>query len=252
MSHPGSPGDPGGDGAWAAYAEALGHLHRERDAAFEAHRSGQLADARRVAEVNELAARLTEQQGALVDLAARLRAPVDPATLTPSGVPPLDGDDAVADLHARVDGVDAAIAEARRVAVLPQLVPEWRGRFARAAVVYTAFAIPSMLLTVMMSLAGVGENRNVLLLFAVIWPAVTAVGGGAVVGEVARSRAGDDPSFEPERRAAGLAPGAGGAGSPGSGRRREPRYRWFGVILAWASWLVPGATLDWFASLWPG
>jgi hypothetical protein len=104
-------------------------------------------------------------------------------------------------------------------------------------------------------------NRSVLVWFAFVWPAVAALLGGLVVQRVSRPPLDGDPA------ALGGDPAAlGGTAPPGSSaveqrvelllrgsrRERQPVYRWFGVLVAWAGWLVPGVVLDWFGSLWPG
>jgi hypothetical protein len=236
-----------GDG-WAGYAKALGVLHSARDAAYQAHLTAQRAKAEREAEASHLTARLGEQQRALVGLATQLKAQLSAPDLAPSAVPPLDGPAALADLRARVDAADAALVEARRVARLPQLLPEWDSRFARAAVVYAGFGIPSFMLTILLSMIGVHENTAVLIWFAVIWPLVTAFGGGAVVVQVTRPRQATekpgDATDPDDRELQSIALPMLAV--------RERVYRWFGLLVAWASWLVPGAILDWFAGLWHG
>jgi hypothetical protein len=237
-----------------------------------------------------MAARLAEQQGHLADLADRLRSPLGPDDLAPA---PGGGPADVAELRVAVDAAAATLAEARHVATLPRLLPGWTSRFARAAVVYGAFGIPSLLLTIFLAMAGVHGNRTVLIWFVVIWPAVTAIVGGLVVrfvsrspldGELARGgrSVGDrvPGGSAPDRSApegsapegsapessvqAGRRSGPSAASAASAveqrveqllrdGHRRRPRvYPWLGVLVAWASWLVPGFLLDRIGSLWPG
>lgn len=240
-----------GDG-WPGYAAALGALHAARDAVHQARLATRRAQAEREAELSHLSARLSEQQRALVELATRVKAPLSATDLAPSAVPPLDTPTALADLRARVDAADTALTEARRVAGLPQLLPEWDNRFARAAVVYAGFATPSLVLSVPLSLANrlslVAFGGEVILWFAIIWPAVTAFGGGFVVARVARPRAGRGSSStgstgEPVTGAEEVRPLHG---LPLAGRLFAPdrRYRWFGALLALACWYVPGLIID--------
>lgn len=244
---------PGTDDAWTSYAEALGRLHHARDAAYQAFRAGQFAAAERSALLERLAGRLAEQRATLEDLAGRLRAKPGSVDLTPAAVPPLADDAGLTDLHARADDVDGALAETRQAAVLPQLLPDWRSQFARAAVVYTGFAIPSLVLTVLLSLAGVtGHPWTLGGFFIVIWPAVTAFGGGAVVRHVSQPRAGDDLTFRQERFDSATTFEQKTRAVLGKLGHREPLHRWFGVLVAWASWFVTGTILDGFAAIWPG
>jgi hypothetical protein len=239
------------DDGWTGYAEALGMLHSARDTAYRTHLAARQAEAERKAQVSHLAARLGEQQRALASLAAQLKAPLSATALAPSAVPPLSRPTAVADLRARVDAADAALVEARRVARLPQLLPEWDSRFARAAVVYAGFATPNLFLTILLSLANrlsliESEGKGVFLWFAVVWPAVTAFGGGFVVSRVAQSRL--------ERKTSSPAgnPTNGTGGIPMSQQiplisqllSPNRRYRWFGVLLALACWWLPGMIID--------
>ncbi|HEY6798007.1 MAG TPA: hypothetical protein VI248_25305 [Kineosporiaceae bacterium] len=219
-------------GGWEAYARALTDLqlarrHELADRAGSARRR-----AERQARLRDLDAALRAQQAELRALAADLRAPLSPDDLGPLPVPPLDGLAADADAQARLEGAQAAMAEARRVARLPQLMPEWSGTLGRAALVYLGFAVPNVVVVVALSVAGVHGSSAALLWFAVIWPLVTAVAGGVLLG---RARAPRLPPDEPSTALAGLRPAR--------------RYPWLGVLMAWASWLVPGWLLDQLAAL---
>jgi hypothetical protein len=235
---------PASEVAWAAYAEALGSLHAAREAAVAAHRAARRAEAARAAEISALTARVAQQQQALVAFADRLGAPLTPADLSPAAVPPGDPAQAPAELRRRLDAADAELAEARRVAALPQLLPAWESAFARAAVVYAAFAVPNVLLTVALAMAGVHESRFLKVWFIVLWPALTAIVGGLVVAHVSRPRAAEEPAAGEPARGTAVAPRS----TPGRWGRH---YRRFGLLLAWASWLVPGYLLA-PVSLWTG
>src|SRR5512144_316125 len=88
---------------WAAYADALGRLHAARGAAVTAHRAARRVEAERADELTRLTDRLAEQQHALMDLAARVRAPLTAADLAPAAVPGCPPAEAAADLRRRVD-----------------------------------------------------------------------------------------------------------------------------------------------------
>ena len=100
---------------------------------------------------------------------------------------------------------------------------------ARHAVIYGLLVLPNAIVTVGLSLLGVHGNAPLLWWFVVIFPVLAAVIGGHLVGLLCAPRTSptalDDGRDEP-----GEAPGR--------------RYRWVGVILAWASWLIPGSLLD--------
>jgi hypothetical protein len=244
----------GPDQAWSVYATALGTLHTARRDAFATFQAASRAEAERAAALERLRTELDAQRTAIEDLATRLRAPAGSISLAPSEVAPADGVTGLADLRTRTADVAQALDTARHVATLPQLLPDWRSQFARAAVVYSAFCVPNLLLALTICLAEFLPGREsiaVFLFFAVIWPLVTAFGGGAVVRHVTRARAGEDP-FPPEE-SAGARPSPGRkAGSPltGSGLS-EPLYRWLGLLVAWASWLIPTGLLVWLFSLSP-
>jgi hypothetical protein len=225
-----------GDGVsgWEGYASALERLHEARAAVT----AGRLGSARRGAErqarLRALDAALAAQHTELHALAEDLRAPLTAADLGPLPVPPLPWATADADAQARLGAARAALAEARRVARLPQLLPQWSSELARAATVYLGFTLPNVGVVVALSAAGVHENSGALLWFGVIWPLVTAVGGAATL-----SRAGL-PRLPP--------------GDPYALARPRPmrRYPWLGVLVAWASWLVPGGLLDQLAAMTTG
>jgi hypothetical protein len=218
---------------WLAYAEALARLHTARDAAVNAHRVTRTAQAKRTAELAHLTNRLGEQHQALLELAARLRAPLTAADLAPAPVPACDSLAAAADLRARLAQTDAAFAAAERVARLPQLLPEWSSPLARAAVVYAGFGVPNLLLTVAFALTGQHSSWLLTIWFLVIWPAVTAFVGGYVVTYVSQPRAARNTPAQPVpfdfRRLS---------------RKWGPPYRRFGMIIAWLSWLIPGIILE--------
>ena len=239
-----------GDGSWAAYAESLGALHQARDDAFRTFRAGQVADAEHRAALDRLTTRLRDHRTAIEELATRLRAPAITVDLAPRALLS-PGGSSLTDLQDRVDDVDTVLTQARHVATLPQFLPGWRSPLARAAVVYAGFGIPNLLLSVLLSLAEV-DSPGALLYFAVIWPAVTAIGGGIVVRIVTRPRSGDDSSFRRHPNDTGTDIAENTAAVADSVGRRERRYRWLGLLVAWTTWLVPSGTLVWIASLLPG
>jgi hypothetical protein len=240
-------------GGWPAYAGALADLHAARAGLAAGRQGAARGRAERAARLAALDAALQAQQAELRALAADLRAPLTDADLQPLPGPPLPspslpgpslpgpplpGDAtgaAEADAQARLESAAAALAEARRVARLPQLLPEWSGDLGRAAVVYLGFAVPNVLLVVALSVTGVHGSSAALLWFVVIWPLVTAVGGAVTVSRTAA------PRLPPDEPAALLT------------RLRPPRrYPWLGVLVAWASWLGPGWLLDQVAALTTG
>jgi hypothetical protein len=133
--------------------------------------------------------------------------------------PPLPWHAGADDARARLAGADAALAEVRRVARLPQLLPQWSSRLARAAVVYLGLTLPNILLVVLLSVAGVRGNTPVLVWFVVIWPLVTAVGGAWLIGRVEAPRL---PPTEPLGR---VAPAWMAARSAGPERRLRAEHR---------------------------
>jgi hypothetical protein len=219
-------------GTWEAYARALTELHEARVAAAAGRQGRARRRAEHEARLHALDAALAAQQAELRELSAELRAPLPPGALGPLPVPPLDGAAAHADAQARLDSAGAAVVEARRVARLPQLLPEWSGDLGRAALVYLLLALPNVVLAVALSVAGVHGNDPALLWFAVIWPLATLIGGAVALGRAAA------PRLPPDEPVAGPA------------RIRRPRrYPWLGVLVAWASWLVPSWLLDQLAAL---
>jgi hypothetical protein len=179
-----------------------------------------------------------EQRGRLEELARQVRAPLPPDHATPLPAEPLPWEAAAADARARVEEADAAVVEARRVARLPQLLPDWSGDLGRAAVVYLGFVLPNLVPLVVLSAAGVHENAAVAFWFVVAWPLVTAVGGALVIGRVSRPRIA--PEDDPD------------AVRPAATRRRIRRYPWLGILMAWLGWFVPGWLLDRLAELTTG
>jgi hypothetical protein len=237
----GADGEPSEWAGWDAYADALSRVQvalatADRTAAAERERLAARAEL-----VRTSAAELDQRHQALTDLAAELDAPLDPSRLTPLADERLPvaqlrvGDESTGedpwdrgarDQQRLLAAVDAALAEARRVAGLPQLLPQWSSRLARAAVVYAVVAAPSLVLTVLLSAAGVTGNDAVLLWFLVVWPLVTAVTGRLLLGRLGAPRLPHEPSPP-----------------------RLPRYPWLGVLLAWALWWIPGWALDQLAGL---
>lgn len=204
-----SAGDP-----WQRYADALGHLHAAR-AAVVRGRAGELArQAARQETVTELAAEVALGRERLAEIATDLRAPLAPGDLTPlPGAPPLPWDDGAADARARLAAADAAVVEARRVARLPQLLPQWSSQLARAAMVYLGFTVPAIVLVALTF--QVKGNQSLFLFFVVGWPLVTAIGGAIVLSRVSLPRERPD---EAERLLT---------------RLRPPRaHPWLGVLIA--------------------
>jgi hypothetical protein len=221
---------------WDGYATALADLSAARRAVAAGHRGAQERRAGRRARVHELAGDLQAQQARLADLAGRLRAPLDAADLTPEPAPPLPWAEAAKDAEARLRAADAALAEAERVARLPQLLPQWSGDFGRAAVVYLALTVPNVVLVSMLSVAGVKGSTAAAFWFIVGWPLLTAIAGSLIIERVSIPRLPPDDDHLAVRAALV--------------RRRSPRrYPWFGVLVAWAGWLIPGWLLDQLAAL---
>jgi hypothetical protein len=222
-----APTDPD---PWAEYTAALASLHAARDAAAGDVRAARAAQARRAEHLAVLGGRLAEQQSTLLALAADVRVPLTAAELAcPAGQPGAG----VGEVEARLSAAQAAVAEARRVAGLPQLLPAWSSPLARAAVVYAVLCVPNFLITVALAFTGKTESWLVSTWFLVVWPLLTASLGGRLVTHVSRPRAtGDD---DPLRQLTDLARRAGRWGFP---------YRALGVLIALASWLGPGFILE--------
>jgi hypothetical protein len=214
--------------AWEQYAVALTGLHTARRAVTESTLSARQRRAARTAELERLSGDLQAQRERLQGLATELRAPLSAEQLTPlPGAPPLPWEAADHDARARIGGADAAVVDARRVARLPQLLPQWSSQLARATVVYLGFTLPNIAFVVLLSLAGVHGSTPVLVWFVVIWPLTTAIGGATTLGRV------EKPRLPPDEATLHLA------------RLKPPRhYPWLGVLLAWAGWLIPGWLMD--------
>jgi len=231
-----SPTDPDADpDAWAGYTAALAVLHSARDAAAADVRAALAADVRRSEQLTALGTRLAHQQNALLALAADLRVPLTAADLVPTPGPPgRHPGPAVGDIQTRLTTADAAVAEARRVATLPQLLPAWSSPLARAAVVYAVFCVPNSVVTVSLAFTGETASRLVWMWFLLVWPALTALLGGRLVTQASRPRsaANDD---DPLRRLSEIARRT---------RRWGPPYRALGALIAVASWYVPGFILE--------
>jgi hypothetical protein len=222
---------------WAAYAEALVGVHRQREQIARdasSTRSGLVADLERLGE------QVAAQRARLETLGQQLRAPLSPADLSPALAPqpvptPVAGQSRAGELGGWLSGADRAADEARQIAALPQLLPGWTSASARHAVVYALLVLPNAVFTIGLSLLGVTGSDPLLWWFVLIFPLMAAVGGGLLVGRLCAPRASralleqgrPEPAEPPRRRQRGLA-----------------------VVFAWASWLVPGFTLDLLAPAW--
>ena len=202
-------------GGWERYAGALAEVHAARAAVTTGHHGLARRRAERLARLHELDAGLRARQERLQALAAGVRAPLAADQLAALPVPPMPWPQADADARGRSAAADAALAQARRVARLPQLLPQWSSQLARCAVVYAGFTIPAVMLVSLTF--QVKDNQPLLLWFAVGWPLITAIGGAAVIGRVSLPRW---PPDEAERLAT----------------RPQPvrRHPWLGVLIAWA------------------
>jgi hypothetical protein len=226
-------GTDAGTDDWARYEAALGALHAARDAAASRARAARAEADRRTGQVAALSDRLAEQQQALLALADALRVPLATADLIPAAVPDCHPAQAVADVQTRLDAADAAVAEARRVAALPQLLPAWSSSPARAAVVYAGFCVPNSLFTVLLALTGETPSWLLKVWFLVLWPALTASLGGLLVTRVSRPRTPADADAVQRRFEIAA-----------RGRRWGPPYRRLGAVIAVASWGLPGFVLQ--------
>jgi hypothetical protein len=236
---------------WTTYSGALIALHQERER-IARERSATGAD--RTVALGQFGDRLSAQREDLTALGLQLRADLTPVDLTPVDLTPVDltrgdlpaaestpggaaarssWDAGAAELAAAVSSSDHAADEARRLGGRPQLLPAWRSPIARHAVVYAAVVVPNALFTVFLSLSGVTGSQPLLWWFGLIFPVLAAIGGGILVGRLSSPRI---CSASPDGADAG-----NGAEHPTPPRRR---HRWLAVPFAWASWLVPGYTLD--------
>jgi hypothetical protein len=130
-----------------------------------------------------------------------------------------------ADLNDLVSRVDQLIVDAVTIGRRPQLLPDWSSDFARNTIAYLGLVSPNALFTISLSLLGLNGGIALFLWFAVVFPAIAAVGGGVLVGRI-------------------CAPRLSGPVSMTEARSPRRHHRWVAVVLAWASWLVPGIALD--------
>lgn len=225
---------------WTTYAEAIIEVHRERQ---QIAREQSATGAERSFALGQLGDRLNAQREALTALGRRLRAELTPADLTPGKAAELSSWEAGAtELAAAASTCDHAADEARRLGGRPQLLPAWRSPIARHAVIYAVVVVPNVLFTVFLSLHGVTGSQTLLWWFGLIFPVLAAIGGGILVGRLCGPRicpGSPDGSGSPDD--AESPDDADDAQQPTSLRRR---HRWLAVPFAWASWLVPGYTLD--------
>jgi hypothetical protein len=184
---------------WPDYATALDALHRARDAVVRAEGGARSRRAAHEQAVHQLAVALADQGERLSTLADDVHAPLPPDARAPlPGAPPLPRDAAEADARERVRVADEALAEARRIAGLPQFIPEWSSQLARAAVIYLVLAVPAVLMVVLTF--RVKDNGWLMLWFVVVWPLVAAIAGAALLARVSRPRIPPDATESLARR----------------------------------------------------
>ncbi|HEX2810215.1 MAG TPA: hypothetical protein VHN80_28955, partial [Kineosporiaceae bacterium] len=235
------------EAGWAAYAEAITGLHRERELIA---REGSAAGTDRAAALGRLSGQLAAQRDRLEELGQLLRAGPTQADLTATAATLPPGADVAArtgwergtaELSGWLSRADDAAEQARRIGGRPQLLPGWSSPLARHAVVYALVVLPNALFTIELSLLGVTGSEPLLWWFGLIFPVLAAIGGGVLVGRLCAPRISpaslDGPGPEPPE-----APGTPGSAGPHAAPRR--RHRWLAIPFAWASWLVPGFTLD--------
>ena len=211
------------------YLYALGDLHAARSAVSHGRARSSQEVAARQRTLRELDSRLVAQRDRLAELATDLRSPLPADAFTPAPVEPLPWPSGGADAAAHLGTADAAVTEARRLGRLPQLLPTWSSQFARAIIVYLTFTLPVISLVSVTS--SIHANEALKIWFAVVWPLVTAIGGGLLVARLSR------PRLEPSESEQVLT-------------RLKPvrHYPWLGVLFAWGSWLITGWFFDQLAA----
>ena len=171
---------------------------------------------------------LAAQKEALDALAERLRAAPTALPPTAPAVPTLSWADGLADLDRHLTAADRAAEQARNAGHLPQLLPQWSGTRARNAVIYAALCIPNAAFSAIVSLVGAEPSSRRFLWFLIVFPVLVAVTGVILIGRIAAPRIVDP------------APGP----APITATERRRRSVLVGLLIAWASWIVPGQVFE--------
>jgi hypothetical protein len=171
---------------------------------------------------------LATQRQRLDTLAAQLSATPAAAAVTERSVGVLSWEDGLADLALHLEAADRAGDDASVAGHRPQLLPQWTGTRARNIAVYLALCLPNAVFSSSVSLVGAEPSSGRFLWFLVTFPIIAVTAGAILIGRVCAPRLHDsDPIVQHTQR-----------------QERRRRSVLLGLLIAWASWIVPGQAFE--------
>jgi hypothetical protein len=216
------------DEPWRRYVAALGEISTAHAESTDLAGTRSRVRGEQLALLEDRGQYLAAQQTALNTLGVRLRAAANPSSLAQPAVPELDWAEAMADLDRYLATADRAAEEAEFAGRRPQLLPQWSGTRARNAAVYAVLCLPNAAFSALVSLLGSEASSRRFLWFLIVFPVLVVAGGAITIGRLAAPRIIDADPRTPT--------------VPSADRKR--RSVLVGLLIAWASWIVPGQTFE--------